>query len=722
MQTPKFSIEEIARMPLPGMAFPTALRFSPDDWMITYLHSQQGGLSSQLYAFLPATGEHHLLVQPGNDGITDNNVSIEEALRRERMRQWTQGVTQYAWAQKSLRLLIPLNNNLFVTDSPQTPLRCLVEADVNPIQDPQFSHNGDWVAYVQDDELYKIAFTGGQPQQITFGARGTGKSHGLAEYVAQEEMARQHGYWWSIDDQWIAFTEIDETHIPIYRILHQGKDQVGEGAQEDHRYPFAGQPNAHIRLGVVSATGGDPVWMDLGTDPDIYLACVDWLPDNRLAAQIQNRSQTQLDIFVFDIKTGQRILLLSEENSTWVNLHDMFRALAGFGEPELPGFIWASERSGYWHLYLYDGQGLLLTPLTGGGWQVDALVGVDEQTQTVYFTASLPTPLESHLFAVSFKSGDIRQITSEPGMHSVILDHAHQRFIDIHHSLNQPPHITLRSLADNSQIAVICDTPDPRIKQLNLDPPTLVNYTNREGDTLYGAIYRPPAEFGIGPFPTIVSVYGGPHAQMVTNGWNMTVAMRAQYLAGLGFLVFVTDNRGSARRGLKFEGAIKNNAGHYEVDDQVDGVRWLAAQGLADPNRVGIYGWSYGGYMAAMCLARAPEIFKAAVAGAPVTHWDGYDTHYTERYMGTPQTNPQGYIDSSIMAHVGQIQGKLLIVHGLIDENVHFRHTARLINALIHARIPYDLMLFPDERHMPRKPADRIYMEQRISDFFSNSL
>ncbi len=245
---------------------------------------------------------------------------------------------------------------------------------------------------------------------------------------------------------------------------------------------------------------------------------------------------------------------------------------------------------------------------------------------------------------------------------------------------------------------------------------------NRAGVTLFGTVYRPPAIFGDGPFPTIVSVYGGPHAQRVTNSWALTVDMRAQYLAGQGFLVFKLDNRGSARRGLAFEASIKHNMGDVEVADQVDGVRWLVEQGLADPARVGIYGWSYGGYMAAMCLARAGDAFQVAVAGAPVTHWDGYDTCYTERYMGLPQTNPDGYKASSVMHHLDKMTGKLLLVHGLIDENVHFRHTARLINGLIAAGKRYDLLLFPDERHMPRKADGRLYMEEQIADYFKKHL
>jgi dipeptidyl-peptidase-4 len=282
--------------------------------------------------------------------------------------------------------------------------------------------------------------------------------------------------------------------------------------------------------------------------------------------------------------------------------------------------------------------------------------------------------------------------------------------------------ISLRSLEDGSLITEIFTKPDPRVETLLLQPPEIVSLENHHGERLYGAIFLPPPEFGDGPHPALVQVYGGPHAQSVADSWKLTTNMRAQFLSSLGFLVFLLDNRGSARRGLDFEAALYRRMGLVEVEDQVAGVQWLVAQGLADPQRVGIYGWSYGGYMALMCLAQAPETFQAAVAGAPVTDWDGYDTHYTERYMGSPQSNPAGYRASSVMAHVENLRGQLMLVHGLIDENVHFRHTARLINALIHERKPYDLLLFPDERHMPRKPADRLYMEQLIADFFTKHL
>ncbi|MCJ7626704.1 MAG: S9 family peptidase, partial [Anaerolineaceae bacterium] len=268
----------------------------------------------------------------------------------------------------------------------------------------------------------------------------------------------------------------------------------------------------------------------------------------------------------------------------------------------------------------------------------------------------------------------------------------------------------------------IYDTPDPRIEELALQPPELVTLKNRDGIDLYGAIYRPSGHFGEGPYPTVISVYGGPHAQTVSNQWGVTAGMRDQYLASLGFLVFRLDNRGMARRGVEFEGWIKHRLAYYEVMDQVDGVKYLVGRGLADPERVGIFGWSYGGYMSLMCLTQEPDIFKTAVAGAPVSDQDGYDTHYTERYMGTPKSNRDGYKKSSVFPYVKNMKGKLLLIHGLIDENVHFRHTARLINALIAEGKPYDLLLLPDSRHGPRKPADIIYLTKRLGDYFLENL
>lgn len=711
-----FPIEEVARHPLPGMAIPDQIRFRPDDLRVTFLWSPERTLERQLFEYDPVTGIKKPIIHR-DDGTTEESVSLAEALRRERTRQREIGITTYAWPKKSLRLLVPIKNELCVQNGPDAPLRTIYSGSAGAASCPRFSPDGAHVAFVANAELYVISSDGGDARQLTTGARGTGKTHGLAEYAAQEEMGRHDGYWWSPCSQWIAFTEVDETHIPIYRIVHQGKSETGDGAQEDHHYPFAGKENAKVRLAVISAAGGAPKFMDTHYAEETYLARVGWLADGRLVAQMQDRRQSWLELVVFDLETGKRSVLLREETKVWINLDNLFKPL------EDGGFLWASERSGYRHIYRYDRAGKLVAQVTRGEWMVDELRGVDEKHGRIYFTASAEGPRESHLYVVGMDGGDARRITLEKGMHTVTCDHATNRFVDVYHCLEKPPTVTLRSLETGEVLGTIFDERDPRIDSLGLTPPEHTQITSRDGETLFGAVYKPDTTlYGTGPYPTIVYVYGGPHVQLVTNGWSMTVMMRAQYLRSQGFLVFILDNRGSARRGLAFEGAIKHRMGSIEVDDQVDGVHWLVRQGLADPKRVGVCGWSYGGYMSLMCLSRAPETFHVAVAGAPVTHWDGYDTHYTERYMGLPAENVRGYEEGSVMHHVGKMRGKLMLVHGMIDENVHFRHTARLINALISARKPYDLLAFPDERHMPRKPADKVYMEELVCRYFVDNL
>jgi dipeptidyl-peptidase-4 len=553
----------------------------------------------------------------------------------------------------------------------------------------------------------------------------------LAEYVAQEELDRREGFWWSPDGQWIAFTEVDERHIPLYVITHQGKATTGPEAREEHHYPFAGAENARVRLGVVSAAdaGADstdnsaprgalvePVWMDLDFGEEVYVVRVFWWLDGDLGAVVVNRPQKALWLLRFDRATGQRTIVMREQREElWITApaRGMIQLASG-------AFVWISERSGFRHLYLFDRSGVVQRQLTSGEWMVDDLLAVDEAGGFVYFTGNREDPREKQLYAAPLADGELRRITQEPGMHEVVIDNACTLFADIWSALDRPPTVALRRLSDGVQLQTLPLPADPRIEAFRLTPPELVALSNREGDALYGALYRPdPAVFGPGPYPTIVSVYGGPQAQEVTNSWGrMTASMNLQYLRGLGFLIFALDNRGSARRGLRFEGALARQFGSVEVDDQVDGVRWLVEQGLADPRRVGITGWSYGGYMALMCLAKAPDVFKVAVAGAPVTDFAGYDTAYTERYLEMPATNADGYLQTSVLTHVREIRGKLLLIHGMLDENVHFRHSARLLNALIQEGKPVDTLFFPDERHMLRFLPDRVYLNERIAAYF----
>jgi len=711
----EFTLAEVARHPLPGMAHPDGFAFSPDGSTLTWLADPSGGMTNCLFAYGVGTGETRLIAdaaEPGGRALT-----LEQALRRERTRTRSVGITEHTWSQDGCTILVPLGDDVALVD-PATGAVAVVPVDGEWF-DPVLSPDATKVAFVREDDVWVVSTSGsGPPWKVSHGDAAF--SRGVAEFVAQEELDRYRGFWWSPDSSALAVCEVDESPVAEFAIPHWG---AGDPTTESHRYPFAGTPNARVRLGVFALAGGPPVWLDLGGedaqgwlggDDGGYLARVDWLPDLGLVVQVLDRRQQNLRLLVCDPLTGACAELLTESSAVWINLHDCLRPLGQGG-----AFLWASERSGFRHLETRDADGTLMRELTSGPWEVVEVCGVDLDRRLVYFTATAGGVLERHLYRVPLDGGEVERVTDEAGWHTVTVDDGCDRFVDVHSSLSQPPTVTLRACPDGAPLHVIHAGADPRIDGFGLEPPELVDVTARDGTTLHAALYRPE---GQGPHPVVVECYGGPCVQMVGNAWPMTVDLRAQWLRRRGFCVLVLDNRGSLHRGVAFEGALRRNLGDLEVSDQADGVRWLAAAGIGDSARVGVYGWSYGGYLAAMCLARAPDVFHAAVAGAPVTSWDGYDTAYTERYMGLPDENPGGYESSSVMAHVRKIRGDLLLVHGMIDENVHFRHTARLVEELTHAGVPYTLMVFPGERHMPRGDADRLYMEERIAGFLESRL
>lgn len=741
------TLDALVDYPRPGTNGPTQFGFSPDGRFLTFLWSERGDLIRDLWALEVATQERRVLVRAEDLGEPEGELTQEETLRRERQRVRDSGITQYHWAKNADRLLIPFNGQLYVTDSrgqarSAAPSEAVaVPARLTPVRhgalvdeaavDARLIPDGQRVVFARAKELWVADLETGEATQLTFDSSEM-VSNGVAEFIAQEEMGRANGFWISPDATSVAYAQVDEGHIPVYPIVHQ----AGAWRVEHHRYPFAGAANAHVRLGVVPLGGGATHWLDLGSEEDVYLARVDWQSDDRLLVQIETRDQKRLELRAYQVPSGEFKVLLVEESDVWINLHNDLRVL------EDQSFVWAAERSGFKHLSLHGPEGEQLRALTAGQWPVDGVVHVDDVRRRVYFTGGRESPLERHLFWASLDGGEIIQLTNRPGFHSAVFAADGDHYVETAENLREAPSSVLRGVESGREVVV---HRGGSLEDLapGLEPPELVELEAADGTRLFGSIYRPPgvalarpgsaAQSGGRPLPveearrsTIVVVYGGPHAQMVTNTWGMSLDLRAQYLASLGFVVFKLDNRGSGRRGLAFESALSHRLGTVEVEDQVAGVRWLAERGIADPNRVGVYGWSYGGYMSALCLLKAGETFKAAVAGAPVADWDGYDTHYTERYMGTPDDNPDGYHEASLLTHAEKLRGKLLIVHGMLDENVHFRHTARFILALEQAERPFDLLLLPDERHglrpNPRNRSVRRHLEERMARFFQEHL
>jgi dipeptidyl-peptidase 4 len=883
--------EAVAALPPPGLSGPTSLVFSP----CSSEHKYLAFLSSSLKArsgerqlqYLNVTAPHEISPLLKLLPTSSSEVSLEERLRRERQRlHASHGITQFTWQActetMELLLLVPIRGSVYVQRGiadgeltciydkaslqlslPEATPGSVVGRDAGAI-DPQLSPDGTMVAFVVAGDIYVAStLTHGAATRVTFGAlqdSTTCITHGLADFVAQEEMDRYRGFWWAPDSNGILLSRVDESHVPPYRISHQGRD-LEEETYEDHRYPFAGKLNPKVQLGYVQVNRdrirGEDMdvegseedewarckWFPPPREATEYLARVMWFPDGSACAQWQNRTQSTLVLVRLDVQKGTSRTLHLERSDVWINLHHMLRVLpkaihpddCGDYEINLPpmtnplpagsfSFLFASEQTGYFHLYLYtfvpginNERAMLIRTISGGEWMVESIVGIDMDRDTVYVTGTYDSPLERHLYALPItgiaaamaeeehggdnlhggvrrslknvmsalsgnKSGRQRsdtgeqpfptpvRLTADLGMHSIVMDDECSMFTDTSSDLGRPTSVKVFRLPDNgpflssptasrgrkqrkqqdeydgrtdevrlmftlydaaqddnamtSLLGAVANELSSAERLKHLPAPELMSFPTADGtETLHAALYRPdPRLHGPGPYPLVCAVYGGPHVQRVNRSWSQCADMRAQRLRSLGFAVVKCDNRGSSRRGLGFEAAIRHRLGRLEVLDQVTTVRQLTMRGIADANRVGIYGWSYGGYLSAMCLCRAPDVFHIAVAGAPVTSWDGYDTHYTERYMGLPADNPSGYRESAVFDHVSNMRGKLMIVHGLIDENVHFRHTARLINRLIAAGKDYDLLIFPDERHSPRRLRDRIYMEQRISDYFAKHL
>jgi dipeptidyl-peptidase-4 len=705
------TIEQVARFPRPGTVVPGALRFTPDSKALTYLFSAEGSLVRSLWRYDLATGDTTILAGPPPATSREATLSREEELRRERARQRELGVTSYEFAKDSPEpvILIPVGGKLQVIRGAAAEPREV--PGVEGAVDPHLNRTGAAVAYVRDGDLYTISPDGGEPRRLTHDA-ADGLTNGLADFIHQEELDQDRGFWWSDDGRSIAFVRADARHIPSYPIVHQGKEKWDA---EHHRYPFAGDPNARLQLGVVSLDDGMVRWMDLGGDDDIYLPRTWWTPDGRLRAEILSRDQKRLQLVTFDGESGACRVLIDERREPWINLNHDTRFLKS-GE-----ILRASEATGFNHLYLHDRDGRELRQLTSGEWLVTGVVSVDEERRQVYFTGTRESVLERHLYRVSLDGGDIERLTDEPGSHGAAVSPDGEWYVDFHSTLVHAPTVTLRR-TDRSSSTVLFENAGNSAEELGLDAPEFVHMSADDGTPLYGAIYRPPAFDRSKKYPLIVSVYGGPHAQRVAAEWSNTVDLRAQWLARQGYLVFKLDNRGSANRGLAFEAHLNRRFGTVEVEDQAAGVRYLAKNDAADIERVGVYGWSYGGYMTLLCMTKEPDLFRVGVAGAPVVDFADYDTGYTERYMGTPDENREGYTEGSVLTHVRNLRGKLMVVHGMVDENVHFRNTARLLVALAEEQKPYDLLLFPEERHMPRDAKGLEYQERRVLEYFTEHL
>ena len=703
----RLSVERLFRAPdLAGERL-RAARISPDGKLVAYLKSAADNKDRlDLWAYDLRTRQHRLLIDarallpPGGETL-----SPEEAARRERQRSSAlSGIVEYAFAQDSHRLLVPLGGDLYLYDLSLPAAQALhrLTQTVAFETDARFSPQGRYISFIRDQTLWVLALATGQETAIS--PLGAGLvSYGMAEFIAQEEMDRDTGYWWSPDDTRLAYTRVDESPVSETQRFEINATDVKVVSQ---RYPYTGSANATVTLFVASVnTPAAAVAVDLGA-ADHYLARVQFLPaSQRLAVQRQSRDQRQLDLLLVDATTGTTRTLLTEHSDHWVPLHDDLHFLK-----RTPRFIWASDRTGYRHLYLYDLDGRLIRPLTQGESMTvgdtpeSGLRGVDERQGWVYFTSNAAAHIQRQLYRVRLdRAGPPERITQAAGWHSVRMADDASVFLDQYSSHTAPPSVTLRA-ADGRELQTLVRNAlvpgHPYYPYLDQRAtPEYGQLLARDGQTLNYQLITPPHRQPGKRYPAIVYVYGGPHSQNVSDSWGGNWQLFHQLLASEGFVVFVLDNRGSGSRGERFEAASWHHLSDVEVEDQVKGVDYLRSLPFVDGQHVGIFGWSYGGYMALQTVLRAPGSFAAAVAGAPVTDWRLYDTHYTERYLGTPQGNAAGYQSADVLTYARSLSRPLLLIHGMADDNVLFQNSTLLMKALQDANRPFELMTYPGGKH-----------------------
>ncbi len=730
----KLTIERLFASPGLSGASLRSPRISPDGQLVTYLLGKTDARGQlDLWAYDIASQKHRLLVDSASLAPAGTAISAEEAQRRERQRSSSfRGIVEYYFSPDSQRLLVPIGGDLYVYDLKSAPADAVIRITDTPAYetDARFSPGGRYVSFVRNKNLVIYDLQTSQETAITTNGAGL-VSFAMAEFIAQEEMGRRTGYWWSPDDSRIAVTRVDESTVAEVERFEITADAVKVVKQ---RYPAAGMANARVQLFVYRSGSGDsPVEVDLGEDPDVYLARVNWFPDsNTLAVQQQSRDQKTLTLLAADADSGATRELLQERSTAWVDLHSELRFLE-----QSPQFIWASSRSGFRHLYLYENDGTLVRQLTTGDWSVlgngftPALKSIDEERGTLYFVATADTILERHLYSVSLDGSEPQRLTVPGGWHSITVSKDSSVFLDRFSSPDQPQSVTLYTITGKPLSVMVANRLDddhPYAPYLDEHLPVEFGTLRAsDGQTLHYQLIKPRDLVPGRRYPVIVDVYGGPGAQRVSRSWGSSARSNSgyfrQFLAQNGYIVFTLDNRGSGSRGVKFETALLGKMGSVEVEDQVAGVRFLNSLPFVDSERIGIFGWSYGGYMALMCVMQAPDVFAAAVAGAPVTDWKLYDTHYTERYMGTPQDNAAGYAASNVLTYADGLQGELLIIHGMADDNVLFTNSTILFKRLQDLNKPFEIMAYPGSKHglmRSRKTGQHAYAT--VKRFFDRTL
>ncbi|PHR92954.1 MAG: S9 family peptidase [Robiginitomaculum sp.] len=697
------------------------LRISPNGEMVTVLQGRADDANQQdLWAYDLATGEGRLLVSSTDLLGAPEVLSAEEKNRRERAREYGKGIVAYSWDAKNQQILFPLGGDVFVYNLEAGKATQVTNTDGFET-DVRISASGKYVSYVRDDELFVTDLTSGREFRLSYGTTGLVRN-ATASFVVQEELGRATGYWMAPDESRIAYSQIDENLLAIEERIEFSAGNIVNVSQ---RYPFAGTKNATVKLGIVPIEGGRTLWVDIGDEPDIYLTRVNWSKDAKhMYVGILSRDQKNLKILDVNPSTGASHIVFEETSPTWINITGGVKTLKD------GGFLWNSERDGFNHVYRYGSDGVNPLQITKGNWPVLTVNCVDEANEVLYFTASQESAIERHIYSINFDGTDMKQLSTGAGQHSASFAKNCAAYIGTFSNKSTPPQTRAFSNTGEPLIWLNENKLDenhpygpyvgshitPQFGQLDASDGTKLDYI------LYVPEDIKPGELR----PSITIVYGGPHVQRVHRGWDQR-ALLAQVLVDKGFVVFSLDNRGASNRGKAFEDTLYRAMGTVEVQDQAVGAEFLKGLRFIDPERMGVYGWSYGGYMTLHMLAQT-DLYASGVVGAPVTDWRLYDTAYTERYLGDPNPGTPNYTEGAyengeVFAHIDGLTEPFLLIHGMADDNVVFRHSIKLMGEMQkRGQHNMRIMTYPGEKHGFRAKTNKIHRDTQILNFFVETL
>ncbi|MBX2890618.1 MAG: S9 family peptidase [Saprospiraceae bacterium] len=611
----------------------------------------------------------------------------------------------YRWSTKA---------DFFVFDSKTKKITALHEGSKQRYA--TFSPDGSKVAFVVENDLYFKDLTSGQTLQLTHDGKTNQIINGASDWVYEEEFELIRAFEWSTDGSKIAFLRFDESAVPEMTMeMYRG------GAYPElvtFKYPKVGEQNAVVTAWIYDLNTRKTIQVNTGAAPDDYLPRIVWTPQNKLCLTWMNRHQNHLKLLLADSGTGNCTVLLEEKNKYYIDLHNVTFLADG------SGFVWPSEKSGFNHLYKHDMAGKEVAALTKGNWDVTSFYGVDERNGLLYFQAAAETPMRRELYSVKLNGKSLKKISKEKGFQSAQFSSTFDYYVNTFSTLNSPPRYVVRdrkgkevrALEQNAAVA-------HKQSEYGTVPVEFFNFKTSEQVSLNGWMIKPNApQFQNQKLPLLMFVYGGPGSQQVTDAWKGANYWWFQMLAQQGYVVACVDNRGTGGRGEEFKKMTYQQLGKLETQDQIEAARYLGTLPFVDPARVGIFGWSYGGYMSSLCLLKGRDVFKSAIAVAPVTNWKWYDTIYTERYMRTNKENPDGYEQNSPINFADLLKGNYLLVHGLADDNVHFQHTAEMANALIAKNKQFDTMIYPNRNHGIGGGNAKIHLYTLMTNFLNEKL